>query len=436
MRLRQVFIFWLPLFASWLLLTLEGPIITASINRLPDEVLMLAAAGIVLSLSVVIESPIITMLSTATALVRDRQSFLMVRRFTVHWMIALTLLTIIIAFTPVFDVVVSRWLGAPENVALWVRPGMQIMTLWSAAIAWRRFLQGVLIRFDRTRSVSWGTAIRLVCSGGLAIGLAAWSGWPGVIVGAIAWMGGVVSEAIYISFAVRPLLRNELAEGAAHSGRKPLTYRRLFWFHLPLAGTSVLTLMAQPLVTFSLARLDNPTLSLAAWPLVFQILLITRAPALALPETVIALSDRPDNFRTLRRFTMMLAGLSVITMAIVVFSPVATFYLTQIQDADQAVVTVALRGLGLFLLLPALTVVISWLRGLLINQEATPAVNWGTVINLAVTAVVLAAGVLLNVPGIPAAAVALTLALVIELAFLWQRTRQILAMPLLTSSPT
>jgi hypothetical protein len=100
------------------------------------------------------------------------------------------------------------------------------------------------------------------------------------------------------------------------------------------------------------------------------------------------------------------------------------------------VVTVALRGLGLFLLLPALTVVISWLRGLLINQEATPAVNWGTVINLAVTAVVLAAGVLLNVPGIPAAAVALTLALVIELAFLWQRTRQILAMPLLTSSPT
>jgi progressive ankylosis protein len=142
MRQRDIFWFWLPLFASWLLMTAEGPIISAAINRLPNEVIMLAAYGIVVSLSVTIESPIINMLATSTALVKDRPSFLLVRRFTIHWAIGLTVVAALVAFTPLFEVVVMDWLEAPPVVAAWVRPGMQIMTFWTAAIAWRRFLQG------------------------------------------------------------------------------------------------------------------------------------------------------------------------------------------------------------------------------------------------------------------------------------------------------
>ena len=48
MRQRDIFLFWLPLFASWLLMTAEGPIVSAAINRLPNEVIMLAAQGIVI----------------------------------------------------------------------------------------------------------------------------------------------------------------------------------------------------------------------------------------------------------------------------------------------------------------------------------------------------------------------------------------------------
>ncbi|NJN55039.1 MAG: hypothetical protein HC804_09955 [Anaerolineae bacterium] len=76
MRQKNVFLFWLPLFTSWLLMTAEGPIVSATINRLPNEVVMLAAQGIVVSLSVLIESPIINLLATSTALVKDRATFL------------------------------------------------------------------------------------------------------------------------------------------------------------------------------------------------------------------------------------------------------------------------------------------------------------------------------------------------------------------------
>ncbi|MBK9052148.1 MAG: hypothetical protein IPL78_14930 [Chloroflexi bacterium] len=45
MRQRDIMWFWLPLFASWMLMTAEGPVISAAINRLPNEVIMLAAQG-------------------------------------------------------------------------------------------------------------------------------------------------------------------------------------------------------------------------------------------------------------------------------------------------------------------------------------------------------------------------------------------------------
>lgn len=142
MRQRYIFWFWMPLFASWLLMSAEGPLISAAINRLPEEVIMLAAMGIVTSLSVTIESPILNLLATSTALVRDHESYLLVRRYTIQWCLALTLVAVLVAYTPLFDLIVYRWLDVPDAIAEWVRPGMKIMVLWTAAIGWRRFLQG------------------------------------------------------------------------------------------------------------------------------------------------------------------------------------------------------------------------------------------------------------------------------------------------------
>jgi hypothetical protein len=345
------------------------------------------------------------------------------RRFTLHWAVGLTLIAITLAFTPLFDVVIVDWMGTPADVAQWVRPGLKIMTLWSAAIAWRRFLQGVLIRFGQTHYVAWGTAVRLFASGGTAAVLALWSGWPGVVTGATALMAGVTAEAIFATIAVRPLLRTRLAPGTLEVDGAARSYAELLSFHLPLAGTAVLTLLAQPLVTFSLARLDNATLTLAAWPLVFQLALMSRAAALALPEVVIALTTGAETYRPVRRFSFALAGVSLLAMAVLTFTPMLPFYLQRIQDTAPAVATLAASGTRLFLLYPALFVLLSWLRGLLINHRATKAVNLGMAINLAVTAAILIVAVALRLPGIVAAGIALNVALVAELIVIVWRTR-------------
>lgn len=424
MKQKDVFWFWLPLFSSWLLMTAEGPIISAAINRLPDEVVMLAAQGIVLTLSVTIQSPMINMLATSTALVKDRASFLLVRRFTIIISILLTILTLLLAYTPLFDVVVLGWLGTPPEVARWVRPGMQIMFLWSAAIGWRRFLQGVLIHFNQPQKVAWGTAVRLLAVSIIILVLIWLTDWPGAIIGATALITAVILEALYATWATRPLFNTVLHPESPPAKGPPLTLNTLLKFHVPLAGTSILILLVQPLVTFTIARLSQPTLNLAAWPVIFQILLVARAGALALPEAVIALSEEEESAQPIRRFSFNMALIVTGLFVLLVYTPAIDYYLFTVQDVTNEVATAVRTGMPFFLIFPGLTVINFWLRGIFIYRRQTTVVNLGMVINIMVTAVVLFVGLRLKYGAIATAAVALNIAMIAEVALLTWRYYQ------------
>ena len=60
---------WWPLAASWLLMAVELPALSAVVARLANPEINLAAyGGIVFPVSLIIESPIIMLLSASTAL--------------------------------------------------------------------------------------------------------------------------------------------------------------------------------------------------------------------------------------------------------------------------------------------------------------------------------------------------------------------------------
>ncbi|MGH2570626.1 MAG: hypothetical protein ACRDGR_05330, partial [bacterium] len=177
---------WWPLAASWLLMGLELPAVSATIARLPEPEIGLAAyGGVVFPLSLLIEAPIIMLLAASTALSTDRDSHRKLRRFMIAAGAGLTALHLAVAVTPLFDVVVAGWMGAPREIQAPARIGLLIMTPWTWSIAYRRFQQGVLIRHGRSRIVGAGTAVRLLAIVAvLAIGGAA--GGAGIVVGTAA----------------------------------------------------------------------------------------------------------------------------------------------------------------------------------------------------------------------------------------------------------
>ena len=128
-RVSSIFRLWLPLAVSFELMMLEGPSVQGAIGRLAAPTLNLAAWGLTFSLALLVESPVIMLLATAIALVRDEDSYRALRRFVVTLMVACTLLTALVAFTPLFDLIASRIMGQPAPIVAAARPALQIMLL-------------------------------------------------------------------------------------------------------------------------------------------------------------------------------------------------------------------------------------------------------------------------------------------------------------------
>ena len=60
----------------------EGPFLAAIIARLPDATYNLAAYGVAFALAIVIEGPVMMLMSAATSLVKDRISYTKLRNFS------------------------------------------------------------------------------------------------------------------------------------------------------------------------------------------------------------------------------------------------------------------------------------------------------------------------------------------------------------------
>ena len=126
MTYRKVLLFWLPLALSWLLMTFESLWIQGVIGRKPDAETQLAAFGLMFSLSVLIETPVIMLLATSNALSRDRQSFRTLWRFMMAVNMVVTAVAILMAFTPLLDLYLGALLNVPGHIIEATRPGMKI----------------------------------------------------------------------------------------------------------------------------------------------------------------------------------------------------------------------------------------------------------------------------------------------------------------------
>lgn len=420
-QLRDVVTTWWPLAASWLLMGLELPAVSAFVARLPDPKIHLAAyGGVVFPLALLIESPILMLLSASTALARDRASYHLIRRFMFLLAGSLTVLHVLIAFTPLFDFVVVRLMGVPVEIREYARLGLRIMLPWTLAVAYRRTQQGVLIRFGHSRAVGIGTGVRLfsylvVLSAGLA-----YHRLPGVAVAACAVIAGVMSEAIYAGIRVRPVLRTQVA--AAGPVTPPLTMGRFVKFYLPLSVTPLFLFLAMPMVTATMSRMSRPLDSLAVWPVLNGLAFALRSAGFALNEVVVALVERPGAVASLRTFTWRLAAVVMGLLALLAATPLGLIWLARVSALPPDLVRLASRALWVALPLPALSAIQSYYQGALVHAHRTRAVTESVVIYLATIGVCLWAGqTWLRIPGIfvALAAFALANALMVE----WLRRR-------------
>jgi hypothetical protein len=390
--MRRIIRTWWPLAASWLLMGLEGPAISAVIARLANPEINLAAyRGVVFPLILFIEAPIIMLLAASTALSTDWNSYRKLRTYMHSLSIGLSLLHVTIAFTPLYDFIVGRAIQAPTEIIEPARIGLMITLPWTWSIAYRRLNQGVLIRFGHSLAVGIGTLVRL-CADGLVLAIGYLLGWvPGIIIAATVIVAGVLSEALYVGIRVRPVLRDQLKPAPLQT--QPLTLRGFLRFYVPLSLTSLIFLTARPIISASISRMPGALESLAAWPVVTGLTFLLRSFGISYNEVVVALLNRPYSSPNLRRFTAVLSGLTTGALLIVAVTPVAAFWFKAVSGLAPHLVALARTSLWFALPLPALSVLQSWYQGVILHSRRTRSITEAVVIYLMITTAVLWIGV-------------------------------------------
>lgn len=303
---RTIFRFYFPLALSWVFMGLDGPISVAVMSGLPNPRINTAAFLILLSVAIWIESPVIDLLSTSTTLAKNRKAISAIDRFTYVLLGWVTFAHGIAVLTPIYHFITGTVLHVEPAVADAARPGLAILLPWSALIGWRRSRQGILIRNGRTRVIGLGTVIRVLVLLVVDVAMARLSGWSGLSVASVGLIVSVAAEAIFIHFIAGPVVR-EIELGDDSEG---LSMARLWKFHMPLTATTMFKLMTIPIVAAGIARLAEPTRSLAAYEVAWTILFLFRAIAFCLPEVVIALYKDEEARLALRRFCLGVGAIS------------------------------------------------------------------------------------------------------------------------------
>lgn len=423
MSLRTIFNTWWPLAASWALMGLELPLISAIIARLENPEINLAAyGGIVFPLALLIESPIIMLLAASTALSKDIPSYRLVRRFMMITSAILTALHILVAFTPLYYLVVEGLMGAPEEIVEPARIGLMIMLPWTWSIAYRRFNQGVLIRFGHSKAITIGSVLRLAMDAivlvvGYLVGTI-----PGIVVGTAAVAAGVISEAIYSGIMVKSVVKNELP--LAKPVVPALDWGAFFRFYIPLFLTSLLFLIGQPVISAAMNRMPQSIPSLAVWPVLGGFLFILRSLGVAYNEVVVAILDQPRSYYNLNRFTNILAIITTGLLLIIAATPVSSLWFEKISALSPELSNLAKSAIWLAIPLPAISVFQSWYQGAIVTGRRTIHITISVGIYLVSISVILGAGIISGgFAGIYVGIAALTLGLLAQTVWLWIGSR-------------
>ena len=385
----RIFRFWLPLAATWLMMAVEGPFLAAVIARLSEPTYNLAAYGVAFSLALVVEAPVIMLMSAATALARNRLSYIRLRTFTHVLNASVTLSMGVALLPPVFEAIAYGLIGLPTEVAIRAHIALLILLPWPAAIGTRRLYQGVLIRHRLTRRVAYGTVVRLAAMFGTAFILAHDGRIEGAWVGAAALTMGVSAEAaasrLMASGALRKLMKVPgEATGAAAS------WIALTRFYYPLALTTLLSLGIHPVVTFFVGNSRMSLESLAVLPVIGSLVFIFRSLGLAYQEAVIALiGDEQEGFVPLRTFGTLLSFAVAIGLSLIAWTPLAEVWFRDISGLTDELAAFALIPTRILAVIPGLTAILSFQRAVMVIRSTTNRVTWATIIEVVGTIIVM-----------------------------------------------
>ncbi|MCB9249914.1 MAG: hypothetical protein H6613_15850 [Ignavibacteriales bacterium] len=415
---KKIFKFWLPLAATWLMMSLEGPFLAAIIARLVDPKYNLAAYAVAFSFALIIEAPVIMMMSASTALVKDYSSFKKLRNFNFIISGLITAIMLVILIPSVFDYIAIDLINLNAEVEKLTYKAFFVLLPWPGAIGYRRFYQGIMIRNNLTKRVAYGTIVRLLTMSLSAIILYNFTILDGAVIGASSLSAGVIAEAIASRFMSNGILAKIKNENL--SSESNLSYNEIINFYYPLALTSLIGLGVHPMVTFFIGQSRMSLESLAVLPVINSLVFIFRSLGLSYQEVGIALiGDKGEHYTQLASFAKKLGLTLAAVLLIIALTPISKIWFSNISGLSDLLTDFVKIPVIIIAIMPALTVLISFQRSLLVTFKNTTPITFATIIEVSVIILTLFVSIkIFDLTGVTSAMIAFILGRICAVVYL------------------
>lgn len=387
---REIAAFFLPLSVTNLMLVTSHSIVNAGVARTAQPELALAAYALARSLVRLIENPVFMVRQTVVSLVKDRDSYLQVRRFIYAITFLVTLIIALLAYTPAGYYAFRNVMGATHDIAVQSHLALKILVLMPFAAVTRNMYHGAAILSRQTMLVPKSSLLRLIVMSALIFALALGTDLPGAVSASIAFIGAFWLEALVMRARAKPLLRRE--DIFPKSAKIHLPYGTIAKFFLPLILTTLTATAFGPLIQAGLARSFDPVLALAAFSVGNALGQMFCAPLNMLHQCTLAFTKvgQIATYRKTKEFTMGFALIASGTLAFVSFSPLGTLLVERIIGLSGATAMSALWVMRVKSLLPLVLGWREYLWGIFMQQHMTHLIGRGKVINLVALLAVLA----------------------------------------------
>ena len=415
--------FWTPLALMWIVMALEMPVINSFVARMSSPKENLAIFGIIFSVALIIEGPIIQMLSAATAIATHYNNYRKLLSFMHAAAVILTLIHVICAIPPVFRFIASNLLHIDPHLIPAACKAFTLMIPWTAAIGYRRMWQGVLIQNGRTVSVTLSMILRMLVTCSVVIAGFYTDILPGASIAAASLTIGVIAGAFFAGIFARKTI---VSMKEAKTYKKAISYKRLLIFYLPLALTSFITMANRPVLTAGIGRAMDPLESLAIWPVIISFMFLFQGFPLSFQEAAISLLGNRENIPKCKKFVTALAFFTFAFYAAVIFSPLKNIILSNLMGLKQELISIAVKPLLILMLLPAATGLIAWLRAVNIKNGTTGNLASAVFTNfITLFSSVFILNTFFSINGAVLAALSFTLSVLAEAVFLVIKTGKI-----------
>jgi hypothetical protein len=316
----------------------------------------------------------------------------------------------------IFDWVAQDLIGLPDSIAVLTHRALLLLVPWPAAIGYRRFYQGIMIRQHLTRRVALGTVVRVLAMAGAAVALFR-AGLPGALVAPRS--PRVVVEAI----ATRLMawgVKERIVRASPSRPLQELTFSRIAEFYFPLALTSVIALGVQPTMTFFLGGSRRAIDSLAVLPVITSLTFLFRSIGISYQEAAIALLDGTrENFRRVSAFAAVAGVAATLGLTLIAFTPLADIWFRDLSGLDPELAAFSVLPLQIFCTIPFFAMQLAYQRAILVFGRATRSVTLSTVVEVATIVAVLYASIhIMDWVGAVAAVVALLVGRIVGNAYM------------------